>query len=463
MEFDHTASVFEGALDEALEPLLSAPAWAVGWSGGQDSTVLLHLIQRWSKARGGTPPLYAFHVNHSLQPDAQLWEAHCASLCRDWEVSFKRLSVSVADQASTEAAAREARYSALEAELATLGEGAVLYLAHHLDDQIETFFLRLMRGAGVEGLSGMPASRALGTAQIARPLLGIDAETIAAYARQHALPFVEDPSNCDVHIDRNYLRQDVLPLLESRWPGYRRTVERAVGHLSQARDELRKSLAELPTETTILGDEGVAVRYLQEVSGAESLRAWLRARGLSAPDKSAIDEFLRQLRDGGARSRATMDCGAYTVQRFRDAVFLVPEAPVPENALELAPEQTIALADGSSLSLVSYEVGSELGYQLGGFCLQHDDRLQILWNDRKHRIQLIGREGARTLKSIYQELAVPPWWRTRVPLLALDGELLQIGNLLMCASARWREQPAAGESLWQLRWDRGVKPSPAGG
>ncbi|MFK7976538.1 MAG: tRNA lysidine(34) synthetase TilS [Halioglobus sp.] len=452
MNTNSIAAVLDTVLDEVLEPLLSAPAWVVGFSGGRDSTVLLHLLARWCDARDAhcnAPRLSALHVNHSLQDAAASWEAHCSSLCESWGVGFKCLRVTVPDQASPEAAAREARYAAFQDELDTQGNGAVLFLAHHLDDQIETFFLRLMRGAGVEGLSAMPANRPLGSGTISRPLLGVPAHDIAAYASELSLAFVEDPSNVDTHIDRNFLRNDVLPLLESRWPAYRHTVERAVAHVARARDELEGSLATINAQASVMGDQGIAVAHLQEAAGAQLLRRWLRERDLPAPDQSAINEFLRQLREGDPNSRALLVCASYVLQRYRDAVFLLPPPATSLETANLLPGQTLALHGGDSVSLIPAPTK--------GFWLKDDESVQIHWRAPKQRFALVGRQGSRTLKSLYQDLGVPPWWRGRIPLVSYGEELLQIGELATCDSSRWREQPLQEEPqerLWQLRWHR---------
>ncbi len=218
-------------LDSQLNELLAAPAWFVGFSGGVDSTVLLHLLHRWCAANPGSPNLRALHINHGLQAAAGDWQRHCELVCRSLQVPLYTCTVDVRAQGSGEAAARTVRYRAFQEQLSP---GAVLFLGHHLDDQVETFFLRLLRGAGVEGLAAMPRRRTLGEGFLVRPLLEFSRSDIEHYAAHHTLEYVEDPSNSNTTMDRNFLRVKLLPLLASRWPSYRQTVARASGHMAAA-------------------------------------------------------------------------------------------------------------------------------------------------------------------------------------------------------------------------------------
>ncbi|MFV0276246.1 MAG: tRNA lysidine(34) synthetase TilS, partial [Parahaliea sp.] len=192
--------------------------------------MLLHLLLAARAHAPALPPLYALHVNHQLQPAADDWQRSCEQLCQRLALPLHCERVRVTpDGRGLEAAAREARHAVFAR---CLGEGEVLFTAHHQDDQVETFFLRLLRGAGLEGLSAMAATRPLGRGLLHRPLLGVPRARLQALARQGGLEVIDDPSNADTALDRNYLRAQVLPLLERRWPGYRATVSRAGEHLA---------------------------------------------------------------------------------------------------------------------------------------------------------------------------------------------------------------------------------------
>lgn len=408
--------------------------------------MLLHLLAQWCADHAGAPALRALHVNHGLQAEAPHWQSHCEALCRAWGIPCETLPVTVAAQASTEAAAREARYGAFEA---VLPETGVLFLAHHLDDQIETFFLRLMRGAGVDGLSAMRPIRPLGSAQVCRPLLPYPAADIERYAQEFGLDFIEDPSNRDTRMDRNYLRQAVLPLLEARWPGYRKTVGRAAVHIRQAREAAQSGLHVPPLQHNVMGDPGLPLAALADEAGGQRLRAWLQARGHMAPSQAALGEFLRQLEEGAGVTQARLDAGRYVLQRYRDAVYLLPALPAaPEASAEHRLQPGVRL-DIPGLGALRLRQCAEQG-----FALSAGEEVRVAWRAGREKLRLPGRAGSRTLKALFQELSVPPWWRRHVPLLFLGDEMLAVGDVAGLDSSRWRERAATGETLWQLAWER---------
>jgi len=443
-----TASFFK-TLDSVLPPYLGASVWAVGFSGGSDSTALLHLLGQWQRRRSmqsdpneTLPLLQAIHVNHALNAHSSEWQAHCQSNCDDWDVAFTSLEVTVAPQASIEAAARNARYRAFEA---ALPPGAVLFLAHHLDDQVETFFQRLMRGAGVDGLAAIPASRSLGEATIVRPLLDHPREELSQYVSTQGLSFIEDPSNTDVAIDRNFLRLRVMPLLETRWPAYRRTVARAAQHMASSSDALREHFGLPGTLFNDLGDPGLRLAPLQCDGGAARLRLWLMEQGLQVPDADALDEFIRQLCAAGSESAAKLSLRDYQLARYGDAVYRLPDLDASVRpSYEIAPGQSLIIPGVGSVALEQAETD--------GWLFEPGVPLSIGWRRGGERVREAGRTGSRDLKAIFQEHRVPPWWRNRVPLLFCEDELLAVAGFATCQSDHWRVHPGAGETLWRLVW-----------
>lgn len=435
-------------LNRLLNDLVAAPHWYVGFSGGVDSTVLLHLLQNWRTANANSPPLSAIHINHALQSAAPDWQLHCERVCRSLGLPMLSRTVDVGAVGSGEAAAREVRYQAFKEQLQP---GAMLFLAHHLDDQVETFFLRLLRGAGVEGLAAMPRKRALGAGTLVRPLLDCTRSQIEQYASLHGLEIVEDPSNHNIAMDRNYLRAEVLPVLARRWPAYRQSIARASEHMSVAARALAEELGVPETVFSVMGDRGLRAQELitpGEAVAAIRLRAWLRALGYRAPDQTALEEFLRQLRSSAADTNPRLDCGDYVLQRYRDGVYRVPVPvePPPADSLMLAPGESKVV---SGVGAVSLQPNSE-----GGLRLAPGELLTLNWRRGGERCRMPGRVGSSSLKKLLQEWGVPPWWRDRLPLLYLEGDLLAVGDLARCDSDRWCTSPPEGENLWSLHWER---------
>ncbi|MGB5260270.1 MAG: tRNA lysidine(34) synthetase TilS, partial [Gammaproteobacteria bacterium] len=214
--------------------LLSVPlpaAWQVAFSGGLDSSVLLHAMATLRERFAIT--LGAVHVHHGLQADADAWANHCRRVCAGYDIP---LSVLHADARpvqgeSPEAAARHARYTALADWLAP---DHCLLTAQHQDDQAETLLLQLLRGAGVHGLASMPVCTAFGEGTHFRPLLLLRRAALHDYALAAGLEWIEDPSNAETGIDRNFLRHAVMPLLQSRWPALSGNLSRSAAHAAEA-------------------------------------------------------------------------------------------------------------------------------------------------------------------------------------------------------------------------------------
>lgn len=229
----------EQHLLKTLQPWRNCSALCVAFSGGMDSTVLLHALARLAQ-QYHLPELRAIYIHHGLQEAAQTWPAHCQSICAQLQIPLVVLEVDVAASASVEQAARVARYAAFEQHLA---QDEVLLMAQHQDDQAETLLFRLMRGTGVAGLRGIPETRALPRGQVLRPLLAVSHQQLLAYAQQQQLSWIEDPSNATDEFDRNYLRRQVIPALKTRWPAMQQSLQRTAQHMDEAQqllDELAK-------------------------------------------------------------------------------------------------------------------------------------------------------------------------------------------------------------------------------
>jgi len=274
----------------------------VGLSGGLDSTVLLHLLCQMQAKLPQLFSLSAIHVHHGLQSAADDFEEHCQALCRQHDVPLKSVRVAIPQdliaQLGLEAAARRYRYQAFADHLPAT---AVLALAHHRDDLIETALLQWIRGAGLEGLSAMSRLSVmdLGTRSITRwrPLLDQSRSSLHAYALRENLSWIEDPSNADLDLARNRIRHEVMPVLRSLREGADSAMARSIGHLQTARD-LLELVTEQALQECILGDGRLSLVALMEhdqALAARVIRGWLRGQGAPTPPARRLGEFLRQI------------------------------------------------------------------------------------------------------------------------------------------------------------------------
>lgn len=395
----------------------------VGFSGGLDSTALLHAASRVARA-ASEHRIVALHVNHGLQPGADAWEAHCARVAAELGVAFVVRRVAVQRRGSLEAAARRARYAAFADCLAT--PGSCLLLAHHRDDQAETGLLRLLQG---RGLYGMPAERPLGAGRLLRPLLGLGRQALERYARGQGLRWIDDPSNADPVHDRNFVRHQVLPELRERFPAVDEALLQGMAS-RRARDaRLRDSTPDRLTATS------VALPWLFGLAPAERLawlRLWLGAHGRALPSSRALCSLLEQLGAAGDRQpRLALDRGE--LRRFRGQLWLVDPQPVPVPREVAGLPARVDFAHGELAvdpAPRGFAVRGALSvrFRSGGECIRSGGHL-------------------RSVKQLLQEHGVPPWERSAYPLLYDDDGLAAVPGLA-------ERDPAADGPRYRALWRR---------
>ncbi|WP_268799925.1 tRNA lysidine(34) synthetase TilS [Pseudomonas huanghezhanensis] len=417
-----------------LSPWREAAGWRIAFSGGLDSTVLLHLLADLSRHES-LPALHALHIHHGLQAGAQSWPAHCRRVCQILDVPLQVISVEVQSGPSLEQAAREARYAAFSEVLL---EDEVLLTAQHRDDQAETLLFRLLRGAGVRGLAAMPFERELGLGRLLRPLLDESRERLEAYAREQGLSWVEDPSNENSRFSRNYLRHRVMPLLISRWPQASASMSRTASHLAEAQTLLtelaEEDLAHASTESPFdwLNIPSLALAPLEALSAARqrnALRHWLGGR-TRLPD---TDHWAGwdSLRDAGPDGRPIWRLADGQLHRAQGRIWWLSGVWMRNvsgtQTWDIA-EDPLALPGNGQLSFVGEPPrgGLHVHYRQGGEMMNLPER------------------GRRDLKRLLNEGGVPVFLRGRLPLL-YRGE-----TLLAVASLPGLDADPRGD--WRLHW-----------
>jgi tRNA(Ile)-lysidine synthase len=426
----------------ALSPEPRAPLrCAVAWSGGLDSSVLLHLLLQLRRERPGELALRALHVDHHLQAAAPLFRAHCRRLARSWRVPLTMLDARPRQDAgdSLEEQAREARYACWRAEL---GPGELLLCAQHGDDQLETFLLAMLRGAGPAGLAAMPAVSRLGRGYLLRPLLGCRREELAHYAAEAKLPFIEDPTNSQPRFDRNYLRAEVVPRLRQRWPAVAATASRSARHCARAAAALG-DLAERDLEVAADGpDLELAVLRRWSLERAQAVvRAWFARAGMRSPETRHLEEIVRM--------RAVRE-DARPVLALREAI-----VRVHEGRLVLQPRVAVPPAAAAKPARWQWRRGP-LVLPAGSLAVQPDRHgdLDLARLPARLTVHFAGTSprAGRSLRKLLQTLQVPRWERDALPLLfAGAGEtLLAVGDLWLHEDIRsGAESARKGRFVWR--------------
>lgn len=393
----------------------------VAFSGGLDSTVLLHVLAHLPLRQ----PLGALHINHQLSPNARGWTQHCQSFAEHLGVPLSvELVTPNSNGQGLEQAAREARYQSLAAHLTP---GDLLLTGHHLQDQAETVLLRLARGSGWHGLGAMVPLRALGAGWLGRPLLTVDRAHLLTYAQKNELSWVEDESNQTEDFDRNYLRHQVVPQFTRRWPQFDQSVTRCAGLLREADQLLHtyalEDLNHLGLRSERIGHSCIYQPLLDwpALRRNHVLRTLLRRLTHQAPPQRQLDLLWQAVQAAPGR-HPRLRWGTMEVRRFQQRLYFLPsvylDCPPPKASVTWDLAEPLTLADASCLSATPSTEG-----------LRADRTYQIAWRAGRLRAQPQGRRHSQTLKKLLYAYRLEPWLRNRVPLLFDGDQLAAVGDL----------------------------------
>jgi tRNA(Ile)-lysidine synthase len=394
----------------------------IAYSGGVDSHVLLHV----SSIIKPTLPKVTFcamYIDHGLHVDSVKWRDHCESVCIELGIDFISQKVNADDVAGDgpEQAARHARYDALKSEVKA---HTVLLTAQHQDDQAETLMLQLLRGAGIDGLASMPTCTNFGLGYIARPLLNVSKAEIKHYAKEENLEWIEDSSNLDTSLNRNFLRQQVIPLIQQRWPAFSKTTSRSAAHCAEASSVLFNLAA---TDIENQDTEVLNMHNLIDLDAARQrlvIRHWLLRNDVRMPSEKILLEIQRSISIKPSDS-ALIEWSAIQLRLF-DATFFLTAI----KSDELRYESINWFAE-------EVEITSEIGV-LSKRLVRGKGIDQQKWATSKvtvaHRkggesLKLLGRQGRRKLKKLFHEAKIFPWVRDAIPLIYFDDTLAAVANL----------------------------------
>ncbi|TLY47066.1 MAG: tRNA lysidine(34) synthetase TilS [Gammaproteobacteria bacterium] len=408
-------------LDYLLKQYPSSACFWVAYSGGLDSQVLLYALSCILPKKR----LRAIHVNHGWHVDSNNWAAICRHTCEKFGIFCDVISIDTRPKPgeSPEAYARVARYNAM-AQKVPLGD--FLLTAHHRNDQAETLLLQLLRGSGLKGLASMPFCQEFSKGYLLRPLLNFTRTQLSRYAQEHQLAWIEDDSNKDLRFNRNYIRHQVLPLIQRRWPQADKTIARAAANLAEAHsllDEIAHqdwSILKGPVPNILI------ISNLQKLSTKRQnnvLRYWLKQLGCSLPSQKQlqqIDILLKSRIDASPR----VNWGNIQLRRYQDYIYalnLVEDEKIFETKLiswELG--QTIILPTLDQLT-TKQVLGAGLNYSL-----LKERQVDVTFRQGGERFYASNRQGSHPLKKLFQEWGVPPWQRNKIPLIYYQKELIAV-------------------------------------
>jgi tRNA(Ile)-lysidine synthase len=430
------------AIVRRLLPPSASGDLCIALSGGLDSTVLLHaLAAAWPAAS-----LRAVHVNHQLQPAAAQWETHCAATVEQLGIKFvsRRVDVSQESPDGPEAAARRARHAAF-AQL--LRPGEALLTAHHADDQLETVLLALTRGSGLNGLAGMPACQPFAAGWHLRPLLEYTREAIEAWARDRGLSWIADPSNEQRSFSRNFLRHEVIPALRQRWPSIPGTAVRTAAHIAEGA-VLLDDLAALDLAGTCMGPclRVEALARLAPQRRRNLLRYWLRIRGVRLPSTRKLAALEHDMLAAQDDRQPMIEWDGFEVRRFRGLLYVTPALlEFSADAMRWDWQQPLVLA--GEMGTLRAERTTGRGLRLADL----PQRLDVEFRRSGDSLRPAGHAHRRSLKNLFQEAGVLPWWRERLPMIRIDGVLAAVGDLWVADEFAARHGEEGIDILWDER------------
>lgn len=410
-----------------LQSYKTARCICLAYSGGVDSHVLLHALSTIKQKLDCT--IKAVHINHNLQDDAEHWVTHCQKVCEQLNIPYQSIKVDVDSiaQEGVEAAARHARYQALAQ---CLNENDLLLTAQHADDQAETLMLQLLRGSGVPGLAAMPAKSPFAKGWHLRLLLNYSRQSLLDYAHQHQLLWIEDPSNQDDRFDRNYLRHQVMPQLQERWPATSQLLSRSASHLAEAND-LLQALAQQDLASMAHQENSISVSDIQKLSPARQrnvLRCWLKLQDVAMPSTRILEQLQHTVLAAEIDSQPLLQWAGVEARRYQDRLYIMTILPAHDDTQNIFwdGKTSITLTTGDSVRAASLIQQGLDAQQL------INTSLEIRFRQGGERCRLTGAKCSKSLKHLFQEWQIPPWQRNRIPLLYINGQLAMIMGFAVC-------------------------------
>lgn len=444
----------------------------VGFSGGLDSTVLLHVLASYPTLFA---KLVAVHVNHGISARAPHWQAHCEQFCHHLDIPLITQSVQFDRSANIEERARIARYAVFSS---LMTEQNCLILGHHLDDQAETVLLQLFRGAGVDGLAAMSDWGKLGLGGMARPFLNHSRTQLENYAVLHQLRWIEDESNQDINYSRNYLRQQIIPLLKKKWPGVVGNIARTAIHCQQAKRNLdslaegdsrliskhakerevqedmegrtatytpvKENLSTLSTKqfstpdevgnkgnaseenSDVLLNNFLLITPLKELSRdrlVNLLRVWLKNNRVQLPSTATFERLIDEVIFASSDAIPEVSWTEVIVRRYQRHLY------IDRKSINKLPSCIEWSVFPLPLIIADLEINLLAKKSTQGLVAPPNAKISVRF--RQGGEEFVWHGQTKRLKKLFQEWGVPPWLRERIPLVYFNDTLAAVVGYAM--------------------------------
>ena len=408
-------------IERQIKPLLPNK-FCIAFSGGMDSTVLLHVMKNIIDEKS---QIRAIHINHNIVDNSKVWTKTCKSICKNFGIDIEIISLEVTHNGyGLEAAARDERYKKLKEKLY---ENEYLLTAHHEEDQMETVFLRMARGTGLDGLQGINEKYSFGEGIIFRPMLEVSKTSVMDYAKEHQLKWVEDSSNQDTHFDRNFLRKKIIPQFRERWP----SIASSVSRLSQLSAQNIKILNQIAEEDIgpIANMNELPLAKLLDKSFERAnnmLRYIILANGMSIPSMKTLQDGLKEMLDPET-DKSVIAWKDYCIRKYKNHLYFLSNSDLEPNKVDVKIPweigKTVNLGENIGTIEATFIHGDGLSIE------KCKNKLTISYRQGGELIKPIGHRINKSLKNLFQENQILPWMRDKIPLIYYQDELVSVADL----------------------------------
>lgn len=408
-------------IERQIKPLLPNK-FCIAFSGGVDSTVLLHVMKNIIDEKS---QIRAIHINHNIVDNSKVWSKTCKSICKNFGIDIEIISLEVTHIGyGLEAAARDERYKKLKEKLY---ENEYLLTAHHEEDQMETVFLRMARGTGLDGLQGINEKYSFGEGIIFRPMLEVSKTSVMDYAKEHQLKWVEDSSNQDTHFDRNFLRKKIIPQFRERWP----SIASSVSRLSQLSAQNIKILNQIAEEDIgpIANMNELPLAKLLDKSFERAnnmLRYIILANGMSIPSMKTLQDGLKEMLDPET-DKSVIAWKDYCIRKYKNHLYFLSNSDLEPNKVDVRIPweigKTVNLGENIGTIEATFIHGDGLSIE------KCKNKLTISYRQGGELIKPIGHRINKSLKNLFQENQILPWMRDKIPLIYYQDELVSVADL----------------------------------
>ncbi|MGB5443818.1 MAG: tRNA lysidine(34) synthetase TilS, partial [Gammaproteobacteria bacterium] len=299
------------------------------------------------------------------------------------------------------------------------------------DDQAETLLLQLLRGSGVNGLAAMPRLCELGRGHLLRPLLAFTRRQLHVYAEANGLRWIEDPSNRDPAFDRNFLRAHIFPVLQERWPAASAALSRSAAHCAEAAGLLQQLAGRDLVDIQGGGRDRLSLAGLARLPQQRQrnvLRHWIRQTTATMPSTAVLARICNDILHSRRDAAPCVRWGGHELRRYRDDLYLLKQRPEADssNVIEWQLPLPLCLPDAGGVLNARPETGRGIRASAAG------SGVRVSWRRGGERCLPAGRGQHHTLKKLFQERGIPPWERSRIPLIYIDDQLAAVAGLWVC-------------------------------